>query len=186
MKTEQLLFWLAVFGNLILLYYTIKTGFLAARLIGKGDRTGALRSTLVASALVGLTALFPWTLVAGEREIGKVALVICILTPFVVSMTKLWPSVKGRIPQAPMLAADVAIVGIVVGFAISGDWGWFWAAGIVMAVAWIVARKMAPRGPMNDSRDVERERLHDPLGAKSIHPSADISDPNDPSWGLGR
>ena len=123
MKTEQLLFWLAVFGNLILLYYTIKTGFLAARLIGKGDRTGALRSTLVASALVGLTALFPWTLVAGEREIGKVALVICILTPFVVSMTKLWPSVKGRIPQAPMLAADVAIVGIVVGFAISGDWG---------------------------------------------------------------
>lgn len=186
MATEQLLFWLAVFGNLILLYYTINIGFRTAMLFRKGDRVGALWNASAASALLGLTALFPWTLVAGERQIGKVALLICILTPLVVSMTKLWPSVKGRIPQAPMLAADVAIVGMGVVFAISGDWVWFWAAGIVLAVAWIVARKLAPRGPMNGSRDVERERLHDPLGAKSIHPSADISDPNDPSWGLGR
>ena len=172
MKTEQLLFWLAVFGNLILLYYTIKTGFLAARLIGKGDRTGALRSTLVASALVGLTALFPWTLVAGEREIGKVALLICILTPFVVSMTKLWPSVKGRIPQAPMLAADVAIVGMVVVFAISGDWVWFWAAGIIMAVAGIVARKMAVSGRGR------LEQVGDPFVWHR-------NDPDDPLWTFG-
>ena len=179
MKTEQLLFWLAVFGNLILLYYTIKTGFLAARLIGKGDRTGALRSTLVASALVGLTALFPWTLVAGEREIGKVALVICILTPFVVSMTKLWPSVKGRIPQAPMLAADVAIVGIVVGFAISGDWGWFWAAGIVIAVVWIVARKLAPQKPQTTASGRGRlEQVGDPFVWHR-------NDPDDPLWTFG-
>jgi len=186
MTTEHLLFWLAVFGNLVLLYYTSKIGFLAARRLRKGDRVSALWNASAAGALAGLTALFPWTLVAGEREIGRVALLICILAPFVVSMTKLWPSVKGRIAQAPMLAADVAIVGMVVVFAVSGDWAWLWAAGIVMAAAWIVARKLAPRRPMTVSRDVERERLHDPFGAKSIHPSADISDPNDPSWGLGR
>lgn len=172
MTTEQLLFWLAVFGNLILLYHTIKIGFLTVTLLRKGDRAGALWNASAASALVGLTALFPWTLVAGEREIGKVALVICILTPFVVSMTKLWPSVKGRIPQAPMLAADVAIVGIVVGFAISGDWGWFWAAGIVMAVAWIVARKMAVSGRGR------LEQVGDPFVWHR-------NDPDDPLWTFG-
>lgn len=147
MATEQLLFWLAVFGNLILLYYTIKIGFRAAMRFRKRDRVGALWNASAASALLGLTALFPWTLVAGEREVGKVALLICILTPFVVSMTKLWPSVKGRMPQTPMLAADVAIVGMVVVFAISGDWVWFGAAGMAMALIWIVARKSAPRKP---------------------------------------
>ena len=177
MKTEQLLFWLAVFGNLILLYYTIKTGFLAARLIGKGDRTGALRSTLVASALVGLTALFPWTLVAGEREIGKVALVICILTPFVVSMTKLWPSVKGRIAQAPMLATDAAIVGMVVAFAVSGNWVWFGIAGMAMAVIWIVARKSAPRKlQMAVSQEVQFEPANDPF-EEFYGPERDIANP---------
>ena len=144
MTTELLLFWLAVFGNLVLLYYTSKIGFFAAKRLRKGDRAGALRNASAATALAGITALFPWALVSGEREIGRVALLICILTPFVVSMAKLWPSVKGRIAQAPMLAADVAIVGMVVAFAISGDWAWFWAACIVMAVAWIVARKLAP------------------------------------------
>ena len=172
MTTEQLLFWLAVFGNLIQLYYTIKIGFRTAMLFRKGDRTGALWNASAASALVGLTALLPWTLVAGEREIGKVALLICILTPLVVSMTKLWPSVKGRIPQAPMLAADVAIVGIVVGFAISGDWGWFWAAGIVMAVAWIVARKMAVSGRGR------LEQVGDPFVWHR-------NDPDDPLWTFG-
>ena len=177
MKTEQLLFWLAVFGNLILLYFTIKTGFLAARLIGKGDRTGALRSTLVASALVGLTALFPWTLVAGEREIGKVALVICILTPFVVSMTKLWPSVKGRIAQAPMLATDAAIVGMVVAFAVSGNWVWFGIAGMAMAVIWIVARKSAPRKlQMAVSQEVQFEPANDPF-EEFYGPERDIANP---------
>ena len=172
MATEQLLFWLAVFGNLILLYYTVRIGVRTAVRFRKGDRVGALWNASAASALVGLTALFPWTLVAGEREIGKVALVICILTPFVVSMTKLWPSVKGRIPQAPMLAADVAIVGIVVGFAISGDWGWFWAAGIVMAVAWIVARKMAVSGRGR------LEQVGDPFVWHR-------NDPDDPLWTFG-
>lgn len=177
MTTEQLLFWLAVFGNLILLYYTIKIGLRAAMCFRKGDRTGALRSTLVASGLVGLTALFPWALVAGEHEIGKVALSICLLTPFVISMTKLWPSVKGRIAEAPMLAADVAIVGMVVVFAISGDWVWFWAAGIVLAVAWIVARKSAPRKPQMAVPQVgQLEPAKDPF-EEFYGPERDIANP---------
>ena len=183
MTTEQLLFWLAVFGNLILLYHTIKIGFLTVTLLRKGDRAGALWNASAASALVGLTALFPWTLVAGEREIGKVALLICILTPFVVSMTKLWPSVKGRIAQAPILVADAAIVGMVVAFAVSGDWVWFWIASAVMAIVWLVARQAASkklRIPV--VRDAEWERLHDPFGRKSGHPSADLNDPCNPLW----
>lgn len=177
MTTEQLLFWLAVFGNLVLLYYTIKIGFRAARLFGKGDRTGAPRNTLVASALVGLTALFPWTLVSGERGVGKVALLICILTPFVVSMTKLWPSVKGRIARAPMLVADAAIVGMVVAFAVSGNWVWFWIAGMAMAVIWIVARKSAPRKPqMAVSQGVQLEPANDPF-EEFYGPERDIANP---------
>lgn len=179
MTTEQLLFWLAVFGNLILLYYTIKIGFRAARLFGKGDRTGALRNASAATALAGITALFPWALVSGEREIGRVALLICILTPFVVSMTKLWPSVKGRIAQAPMLVADAAIVGMVVAFAVSGDWAWFWAAGIVMAVVWIVARKLAPQKPQTTASGRGRlEQAGDPFVWHR-------NDPDDPLWTFG-
>lgn len=127
--TERLLFWLAVFGNLILLYYTFRIGFRAATRFLKGHRLGALWNASAASALVGLTVLFPWTLVAGEREIGKVALLICLLTPFVVFGVKLWASVSGR-----------------------------------------------------SVRDAEWERLHDPFGHKSKHPSADLNDPCNPLW----
>lgn len=177
MTTEQLLFGLAVFGNLILLYYTIKIGFLAANRFRKGDRTGALRNSSAASALVGLTVLFPWTLVSGDRGVGKVALLICILTPFVVSMTKLWPSVKGRIAQAPMLAADVAIVGMVVAFAVSGNWVWLWIAGMAMAVIWIVARKSAPRKlRMAVFQGVQLEPANDPF-EEFYGPERDIANP---------
>jgi hypothetical protein len=177
MTTEQLLFGLAVFGNLVLLYYTIKIGFLTATLFRKGDRTGALRNASAASALVGLTVLFPWTLVAGEREIGKVALLICILTPFVVSMTKLWPSVKGRIAQAPILVADAAIVGMVVAFAVSGNWVWFWIAGMAMAVIWIVARKSVPRKPqMAVSQGVQLDPANEPF-EEFYGPERDIANP---------
>lgn len=96
MTTERLLFWLAVFGNLILLYYTIRIAFRATMGFRKGSRLGALWNVSAASALVGLTALFPWTLVAGEREIGKVALLICLLTPFVVFGVKLWARIAER------------------------------------------------------------------------------------------
>lgn len=179
MTTEQLLLWLAVFGNLTLLYYTSKIGFLAANRFRKGDRTGALRNALVASALAGITALFPWALVSGEHEIGRVALLICILTPLVVSMTKLWPSVKGRIAQAPTLAADVAIVGMVVAFAVSGDWAWFWAAGIVMAVVWIVVRRLAPQKPQTTASGRGRlEQVGDPFIWHR-------NDPDDPLWTFG-
>ena len=183
MTTELLLFWLAVFGNLVLLYYTSKIGFFAAKRLRKGDRAGALRSASAATALAGITVLFPWALVSGEREIGRVALLICILTPFVVSMAKLWPSVKGRIAQAPILVADAAIVGMVVAFAVSGDWAWFWIASAVMAIVWLVARQAASkklRIPV--VRDAEWERLHDPFGRKSGHPSADLNDPCNPLW----
>lgn len=179
MTTEQLLFGLAVFGNLVLLYYTIKIGFRAAMRFRKGDRVGALWNASAASALVGLTVLFPWTLISGEREIGKVALLICILTPFVVPMTKLWPSVKGRIAQAPILVADAAIVGMVVAFAVSGDWAWFWAAGIVMAVVWIVARNLAPQKPQTTASARGRlEQVGDPFVWHR-------NDPDDPLWTFG-
>lgn len=164
MTNLSMLFWLAVFGNLVLLNCTSKIGFLAVKRLRKGDRAGALRSASAATALAGITALFPWTLVSGEREIGRIALLICILTPFVASMTKLWPSVKGRVAQAPMLAADVAIVGMVVTFAISGDWAWFWAACIAMAVAWIVARKLNLQKPQMAAFEKEQlERMGDPF-----------------------
>jgi hypothetical protein len=175
MTTEQLLFGLAVFGNLVLLYYTIKIGFRAAMRFRKGDRVGALWNASAASAFVGLTVLFPWTLISGEREIGKVALLICILTPFVVSMTKLWPSVKGRIAQAPILVADAAIVAMVVAFAVSGNWVWFWIAGMAMAVIWIVARKSAPR-KMAVSQGVQLDPANDPF-EEFYGPERDIANP---------
>jgi hypothetical protein len=177
MTTEQLLFGLAVFGNLILVYYAIKIGFQAAMRFRKGDRVGALWNASAASALVGLTVLFPWTLISGEREIGKVALLICILTPFVVSMTKLWPSVKGRIARAPMLVADAAIVGMVVAFAVSGNWVWFWIAGMAMAVIWIVARKSVPRKPqMAVSQGVQLDPANEPF-EEFYGPERDIANP---------
>lgn len=46
-----------------------------------------------------------------------------------------------------MLAADVLILGMVLAFLVSGDWAWFWAASILMAVAWIVGRKVNPPKP---------------------------------------
>lgn len=177
MTTEQLLFWLAAFGNMILLYATIKSGFRAAMRFRMGDRTGALLNALFASALAGLTALFPWTLVAGEREIGRGALLICILTPFVFSMTKLWPSLKGRIAQAPILVADVAIVGMVTASATSGDWVWFWVAAAVLAVAWIVARKSTPRKPqMSVSQAGQLQPANDPF-EEFYGPERDIANP---------
>lgn len=186
MTTELLLFWLAVVGDLLLLYYTGKVGLLAARRFLKGDTAGTVRYACSALALAVITGFFPWALVSGARDIGKLALLICIFTPFVVSMAKLWPSAKGWIARPPMLAADVLIVFMLLVFFASADWAWFWAAGILMAVAWIVARKLESRRPTAVLLDIKGETLSDPFGSKNIHPSADLSDPNDPSWGLGR
>lgn len=97
MTNEQLLFCLAVFGNLILFYYTIQVGFRATRLVRSGDRFGALCKASAASVLAGLTGLLPWTLLSEEQVIGKVALLICLLTPFVVSGVKLWAWIVGRV-----------------------------------------------------------------------------------------
>jgi len=136
MTIEQLLFCLAVFGNLILFYYTIKVGFRATRLVRSSDRFGALCKAWAASALAGLTVLLPWTLLSGDQVVGKLALVTCLLTPFVVVGVKLWAFVSGRSAR--------------------------------------------PRTPV--VRDAERERLHDPFGYKSGHPSADLNDPCNPLW----
>lgn len=136
MTTEKLLFCLAVFGNLILFYYTIKVGFHATRLVRSGDRFGALCKALAASALAGLTVLLPWTLISGDQVIGKIALLICLVTPLVVSGVKLWAFESRR----------------------------------------------SARSGIRVVRDAERERLHDPFGYKSGHPSADLNDPCNPLW----
>ena len=179
MTTELLLFWLAVVGDLVLLYYTGKLGLLAARRFLKGDTAGTVRYACSALALAVITGLFPWALVSGARDIGKLALLICIFTPFVVSMAKLWPSAKGWIARIPMLAADVLIVGTLLVFFASGDWAWFWAAGIVMAVAWIVARKLNPPKPrLAVSDGGELEQVSDPF---LWH----CNDSEDPLWTFG-
>lgn len=136
MATEQLLFWLAVFGNLILLFYTIKVGFRATRLVRKGDRFGALWKALAAGALTGLTVLLPWTLLSGNQVVGKLALLICLLTPIVVFGIKLRAFISGR----------------------------------------------SARPRIRVVRDAEWERLHDPFGDKSGHPSADLNNPCNPLW----
>jgi len=136
MTTEKLLFCLALFGNLILFYYTIKVGFQATRLVRSGDRFGALGKAPAASALAGLTGLLPWTLLSGDQVVGKLALLICLLTPFVVVGVKLWAFVSGR----------------------------------------------SARPRTRVVRDAEWERLHDPFGHKSGHPSADLNDPCNPLW----
>lgn len=187
MKLEELLFYMAVAGDLVLFAYAIRNGYRAFSFFRKKNLENALWSASAACGHLGLAILFPWSLVSHEREIGKAALLICIITPFVVSMSKLWPSVKGWISRAPMLAVDVAIMGMVVAFAVSGNWVWFWIAGIAMAVIWIVARKVAPKKlRLPIQRDEEWERLHDLFGEKSPFFSDNISDPNDPSWSVGK
>lgn len=183
MTIEQLLFCLAVFGNLILFYYTLQVGCRAIKLVRSGDRFGALCKASAASALAGLTVLLPWTLLSGDQVVGKLALVICLLTPFVVSEVKLLTCVSGRSARARILIANVATVGMVVVFVASGNWAWFWSAAVVMAVAWIAARKLIARQPqVLVACDVERQ--HDGLGTKP--PGFwRLSDPNDPSWTLG-
>lgn len=113
MDTTHFLFWFAVFGNLVLLYYAFRAAFLAIRLYRNGDKAGALWKASAACVLAGLAILFPWALIAGESGVAKIALLICLFTPFVAISKK----VRNPVPS---------IVGVLAFLALVGDWVSFW------------------------------------------------------------
>jgi len=141
METVQMLFWFGVFGDLVLAHYAVKSGLQAFSCFSTAEKVAGLRKLAATFSFAALAVLLPWSLVTGNTEIGKPALLICILTPFLVLIGKLREVRASRPPGLP---------------------------------------------PVQQWRDEEWERLHDPFGCKSGHPSADLSDPNDPSWELGR
>lgn len=113
------------------------------------------------------------SLVYNEQGISKYGLLICLGAAFALLITV----TKNTLHRIPILVVDVAIVGMVVAFAVSGNWAWFWSAGIVMAAVWIVARKMAPRKLQTATfQEVQLESTDD-LFTKYYGPERDIGNP---------
>lgn len=137
METVQMLFWFGVFGDLVLAHYAVKSGLQAFSYFSMAEKVDGLRKLAAAFSFAALAALLPWSLVTGNTEIGKPALLICVLTPFLVFIGKLREVRASRPPCLPRVQ----------------QW-----------------------------RDEEWERLHDPFGYKSGHPSADITHPCNPLW----
>jgi hypothetical protein len=89
---NQIIFWLAVFGNLVLAYYAIKSGLQALGCFARNEASSGFYKLSLACVLLALAALFPESLISGERESGKIGLDVCLLTPFIVAVFKLWSS----------------------------------------------------------------------------------------------
>ena len=92
MSMNQMIFWLAVFGNLVLAYYAIKSGLQALGCFARDEASSGFNKLSLACVLLALAALFPVSLISGDRESGKIGLTVCLLTPFVVAAFKLWSS----------------------------------------------------------------------------------------------
>ncbi len=90
MAIEQYLFWLAVFGNVMLAYYALRAGLKAIGSFARSETVAGMKTLSVACVLAVLALIFPESLISGDREAGKLGLVVCLLTPFVAMIVNLW------------------------------------------------------------------------------------------------
>ena len=88
---DYMLFWLAVFGNLVLAFFAIRFGFLSFGCFARNEISCGFNKLALSVFLFALTVLFPESLISGDRESGKLGLIVCLLTPFVVIVIKLLP-----------------------------------------------------------------------------------------------
>ncbi len=86
-----MLFWLAVFGNLVLAFFAIRIGLLSFGCFARNEISYGFDKLALSAFLFALTAIFPESLISGDRESGKIGLIVCLLTPFVVMVLKLMP-----------------------------------------------------------------------------------------------
>lgn len=84
-------FWLAVFGNLVLAFFAIRFGLLSFGCFARNEISCGFNKLALSVFLFALTAIFPESLISGDRESGKIGLIVCLLTPFVVMVLKLMP-----------------------------------------------------------------------------------------------
>ena len=105
MDDTTVLLWFALFGNLVQAYYAAKFGFRAIRSFLRREILPGLRNLAVACAIAALAAVFPLCLISGNRDIGIVALVICLVTPFLVSFILAWKPLRRTIPRRPIIIA---------------------------------------------------------------------------------
>lgn len=110
MKLEELLFYLAVAGDLVLFAYAIRNGYRAFSFFRKKNLENALWSASAACALLGLAMLLPWSFVAREPGTGKFALLICIIfAPLVAA----WEPLRKRFRAKDILENYLAVLGVV-------------------------------------------------------------------------
>jgi hypothetical protein len=88
---DYMLFWLAVFGNLVLAFFAIRIGLLSFGCFARNEISYGFDKLALSAFLFALTAIFPESLISGDRESGKIGLIVCLLTPFVVMVLKLMP-----------------------------------------------------------------------------------------------
>ena len=88
---DYMLFWLAVFGNLVLAFFAIRFGLLSFGCFARNEISCGFNKLALSVFLFALTVLFPESLISGDREAGKLGLIVCLLTPFVVIVIKLLP-----------------------------------------------------------------------------------------------
>lgn len=105
MDNTTVLLWFALFGNLVQAYYAAKFGFRAIRSFLRREILPGLRNLAVACAIAALAAVFPLCLISGNRDIGIVALVICLVTPFLVSFILAWKPLRRTIRSGPIIVA---------------------------------------------------------------------------------
>lgn len=101
MDNTTVLLWFALFGNLVQAYYAAKFGFRAIRSFLRREILPGLRNLAVACAIAALAAVFPLCLISGNRDIGIVALVICLITPLILA----WKPLRRTIPRRPIIIA---------------------------------------------------------------------------------
>lgn len=101
MDNTTVLLWFALFGNLVQAYYAAKFGFRAIRSFLRREILPGLRNLAVACAIAALAAVFPLYLISGNWDIGRFALVICLITPLILA----WKPLRRTIPRRPIIIA---------------------------------------------------------------------------------
>jgi hypothetical protein len=105
---DYMLFWLAVLGNLVLAFSAFRFGFLSIGCFARNEISCGFNKLALTVFLFALTVLFPESLISGDRESGKLGLIVCLLTPFIVMVIKILPMRMFAGEEPPALSGRVA------------------------------------------------------------------------------
>lgn len=169
-----MLFWVAVFGNLMLAVIAIQRMRASIGALRHRAAIEYLSILMPPVFFLGLALLLPVGLFVDNQAIANAGVVIGLAVPVIYLLT--------RITALPMRIVDLAVIALLTAFALTGESEWLWGLAILLAVIWMAARRAIPKKPRLLKRDEEFERLHDPFGSESWPPSANLSDPHDPLW----